>query len=107
VSTSKCCLKAALLAAAIVTALVAQDPPPASCTEQTLGTLWPAEAKTDHNMARQLIQTGELYMCQMGPKRTMWKLLSVNIRTLEARSRKKNPDEDVPASALRLRLARR
>ncbi len=102
------CLRGAVLAAALGTVLLAQEPPPqASCTKGTRGTFWPLEANADRKVARQLIQAGELYMCTARAWNHRWELLAVNIASLEAGgSRKKAPpDRDDPAS--RTRLARK
>ena len=108
--TSVCCLRRAILVAALGIATFAQEPPGTACTEETQGTLWPAEANADRTVARHLIQAGELYMCTLRARGHRWELLGVNIKALEsAGSRKKAaPASDATASgaALRARLYR-
>jgi hypothetical protein len=99
-----------VLVAALGTVLFAQEPPGETCTKQTQGTLWPAEANADHQVARRLIQAGELYMCRAKMWTHKWELVAVNIGALEAAgSRKKGAASNDPASdtSARPRLARR
>jgi len=85
-----------LLVAALGSVLFAQEPPQDTCTKETQGKLWPSEANSDRQIARRLIQSGELYMCAATTRTRRWQLVGIHIRTLEAAvaSRKK----DAPAS---------
>jgi hypothetical protein len=113
VRTSVCCVRWAVLVAALGTVLFAQEPPPGdACTTTTQGTLWPSEANADRQVARRLIQSGELYMCRAKARLHKWELLGVHISALEAAgARKKAPpppnNDDAYAVGLRMRLARR
>jgi hypothetical protein len=90
VGTSVRCLRGALLVAALGTVLFAQEPPPAAaCTKETQGKLWPAEANSDHQVARRLIQAGELYMCSATTRTRRWELVGIHIRAIEAASSRK------------------
>jgi hypothetical protein len=59
------------------------------------GKLWPAEANSDRQVARRLIQSGELYMCSATTRTRRWQLVGIHIHTLEAASARK---KDAPAS---------
>lgn len=105
--TSVCCVSRAILVAALGTVLFAQEPARETCTKETQGTLWPAEANTDRQVRRQLIQSGELYMCRAKTWTHKWELVAVHISALEAAgSRKKAPppsSDPAPGTSLRAR----
>jgi hypothetical protein len=89
------CLRGALLVVALGSVLFAQEPAQDTCTKETQGKLWPAEANSDRQAARRLIQAGELYMCSATTRTRRWQLVGIHIRALEAAGSKK---KDGPAS---------
>jgi hypothetical protein len=80
---------------ALGSVLLAQEPPQDTCTKETQGKLWPSEANSDRQVARRLIQSGELYMCSATMRTRRWQLVGIHIRTLEAAGSRK---KDAPAS---------
>ena len=91
------CLRGAFLVAALGSVLFAQEPPPSdTCTKETQGKLWPVEANSDRQVARRLIQSGELYMCSATTRTRRWQLVGIHIRALEAAASRR---KDAPASS--------
>ena len=88
------CLRGALLVVALGSILFAQEPQRETCTKETQGTLWPAEANKDRLAARRLIQAGELYMCSATTRTRRWQLVGIHIRDIEAAAARK---KDAPA----------
>lgn len=102
------CVRGAVLAAVLGSAIFAQEPPPGpACTKETQGRLWPLEANADRQIARRLIQAGELYVCRAGARTFRWELLAVNINALEAAHPRKKAAPASEEPAPRVRLARR
>ena len=97
-----------MLAVVLGSAIFAQEPPPdPACTRETQGSLWPAAANADRQIARRLIQSGELYTCRADKWGYRWGLLAVNINSLEAAHPRKKAPQAGEGSVSRVRLARR
>lgn len=82
-------LSTLLCSAGLCFAAEPQDTPePPACTKEIQGRFWPAEANSNHELARKLYQSGELRMCSLvQSKYTIywkfkWQQVSVNARDL-------------------------
>jgi len=52
------------------------------CNAKSHGQLWPEDANSNRDSARELSQKGELEMCTAVAWRYKWRRLSVNVRDL-------------------------